>query len=255
MIPIRKMRATASTSRHLKQNTRFKRNVERCNKFVARYGTRGRDVFSYEWRSAKRILQTKFKRRWMPVQRKMSEVLAAVYRESERAEQDFSAICSRQQPACPIDHDSVNGKEELRNEYLVHMLKPATHYSVHGDHTSINPDGSTETERKYVHFRLIETAHGNERPKRSLAGVPGGSVAHEAPMALLVVFEDRWAPPGYVEVGAPDAQRRTIFLRRTRCGCGREILARSTVGTVVSSAGKLDPVIVLDACCCIARIT
>ena len=90
-----KSRATGSTSRHLKQNTRFKRNLTRCNEFVKRYGERGEAVFRYEWRSAKRIVQAQRKNRWHPSKLKMSEVLARVYREDERAEEDFSSICSR----------------------------------------------------------------------------------------------------------------------------------------------------------------
>ena len=198
------IRATGSSTRHVKQSTRFKESLARCNDFVDTYAARGSQVFRYEWRAVKRILQTSAKYRWLPVQEPMRKVLQRVYREDARADEDFSSIVNRE-PGVQVDYDAVSGKETLRNEYLVKTLVPNTHYSVQTDSTSVTEDGETRTEKVETHFKLIEMAHGNHRPKRSLAADPDSDIAHEAALALQVVFEDRWVPPGPVEMARPRA--------------------------------------------------
>jgi len=189
-------RASGSSTRHLKQHTRFKESLERCNKFVEEYGDRGSDVFRYEWRCAKRIVQTSANNRWHPVMEPMSVVLSRVYREDERAEEDFSAICNREAPRNLIDHDAVSGKEALRNEYLITVLNPTKNYSMRRSVNRIDEAGQPTATEEHVHFRLIGLAHGNRRPKRLIGADPDGSPQHEASLALLVVFQDRWVPPG-----------------------------------------------------------
>ena len=139
-----KSRAPASTSRHVKQSVRQKEAMDRVKAFMAKHGRRGRRVVRFEYRRFKRILQAKARHKWRGVHMSTSAVYARVYREDERAADDFSTIVNRQDAPSLIKPDSVSGKEALRNEYLVSVMQEGVHYSVGTNTSEIQADGSVK---------------------------------------------------------------------------------------------------------------
>ena len=100
---LEKERAAASSDRHIKQSVRFKRTLASANGFVEKYGATGIAVFRFEWRRYKRLLQTRRERQWFPVRNMTNRRVAErVYREDEKAMEDFSSICTREQPVDPL---------------------------------------------------------------------------------------------------------------------------------------------------------
>jgi len=57
-------RAPGSTTEHLKQDVRCDQETDRIERWTSAYGERGRQVVRFEWRNAKRLLQTEWANRW-----------------------------------------------------------------------------------------------------------------------------------------------------------------------------------------------
>jgi len=139
-------------------------------------------------------LQTKVAYKWRAVHKTPAAVFARIYREDERAEEEFSTIVHRQPAPSTVKPDAVSGKEALRNEYLVSVLKEGTHYAL-GTNTSVmGADGTVKQDVQFEFFQLINTAHGQHRPRRMTATDPDDDVAHNASLALQVVRKGALLP-------------------------------------------------------------
>ena len=168
------------------------------------HGERGKGVVRFEWRSFKRILQTEERRQWYPVRATTSEVYERVYREDDRARDDFSTICSRQPPACPIQPEAVSGQEALRNEYLVSVMEEHTVYSVSQPRPAASAAPAGEPAEDVTYFQLLEMSHGSRRPLFDSLRDPGADVALQAGLALLVVVLKPRAPDDIdIDVAGP----------------------------------------------------
>ena len=181
-------RAAASTSRHVKQSTRFKAVLRKTEEFAEEHGERGHAVVRFEFRAWKRILQTSERRYWFPVKMSPEAVYARVYREDDRAREDFSCICSRQPPVLSIDPEDVDGRDALRNEYLVSVTRNSETYSVSESAPAEPAAGGDPAPENATRFVLLEKAYGNRRPDFMSVADPGADVALQASLAMLVVF-------------------------------------------------------------------
>ena len=113
--------------------------------------------------------------------------LARIYREDSKAAEDFTTIVHKQSAPSNYSPDAVSGKEALRNEYLVSVLKPNAHYSIGNNIATVQGDGRVTKEEEKTFFQLLGTAHGSHRPKTMTATDPDEDVAHNAGLALLTV--------------------------------------------------------------------
>jgi len=190
------VRAPASTTIRLKQSTRAKETLARLEAFQNKHGERGQTIVRHHWRAWKNILQTSRKRRWDAVQMTPSQVLDRVYRQDARALDDFSLICQRVEQSRPVEPDAVNGQEELRDEYLVSVMQPNTHYSVSRKISVASSSGAAQTEMRTQHFHLLAVAHGNSRPRGLHTFSTADQIALTAHLAWQVVLEDRFSPDG-----------------------------------------------------------
>ena len=59
-----KKRAAAAKLAWLKANDRLHQNLDRVTKWVLRHGNQARQIVTFEWKSFKRLIQTKLKKRW-----------------------------------------------------------------------------------------------------------------------------------------------------------------------------------------------
>ena len=150
----------------------------------------------YEWRAWKRILQMNPKHRWRPVSDPTKAVLRRLYHEDAAAEEDWSLVCSREVQARRVVTDEVEGKDELLDEWLVSVTSPGTYYSVDTTQTDTMPDGSITRQRVTRHFTLLETAHGNHRPKMMHTHTSADDICLTAHLAFEVVLFDTFVPEG-----------------------------------------------------------
>jgi len=182
-------RAPSSTATHIKQANRFKTVLAKTERFIEQHGARGEAVVRFEWRAGKRILQTTERRRWYPVKDSADAVVARVYREDDRAQQDFAVICARVEISCKVEPEKVDGKSALQHEYLVSTIKPNGVYSITPPQPTIDvTPGVPPAADHNTYFHLLETAHGRHRPDFMSVADPGADVALQAGMAMLVVF-------------------------------------------------------------------
>ena len=90
---LEKTRAASSSSTHVKQSTRERQVLEKLKGFIEKYKLRGRRVVRYEYFNWKRLLQTDMQRKWTgPKQLVKQKALARIYREDDKAEEDWSII-------------------------------------------------------------------------------------------------------------------------------------------------------------------
>ena len=118
-------------------------------------------------------------------------VLERVYRTDACAEENFESICSRETQSRPVEAEPVEGRDALRNEYLISVLNTNAQYSISEQVQVIRPSGDAATEEKVTHFELLDTAHGRNRPKMMPTVETADAVVLKAGLALLVVREDR----------------------------------------------------------------
>ena len=82
------IRAPGSTITHVKQDVRFDQESERVRRWTTQFGERGRQVFRYEWRHVKRLLQADWHKRWSGKQVQWNQFYTRVYHDDSRAAQD-----------------------------------------------------------------------------------------------------------------------------------------------------------------------
>ena len=199
---VEKTRAAAAVAKHLKQKTRFKMSLKRMKAFIEKHGHRGVQVFRFEWRRYKRLLQTRARYKWVPRKMETDEFFARVYREDDMAADSFCSICRREDPVDPVEKDSVNNQDLLRDEYLRSTLEKGKHLSVTQEIKRVGPDGKPVVEEKAVHFTLLETSYGSHRPKQLAVSTGADTTAIAAHLGLQVILEERWVPdppPAVVE--------------------------------------------------------
>ena len=189
-------RAPHSTSAHLKQVNRFKTVLKKTEAFAEAHGERGAAVVRFEWRAWKRILQVDPRRRWYPMKIPAADAGARVYREDKRAQDNWEVICRRQAVSCPVIPEKVDGKEALRNEFLVSTLETNSFYSVSTPDPRMAAEGGAPVAQVASHFQLLEKSYGNRRPDYMSVADPGAAVALQAGLAFLVSFLQHRAPEG-----------------------------------------------------------
>ena len=59
-------KASRSRQPWILSSVRMRQSMDRCRQWVTKRGKRGRDVFRFEWRKHKRVLQFRSKRRFQP---------------------------------------------------------------------------------------------------------------------------------------------------------------------------------------------
>ena len=172
---------------------------------MKKHKAQGDAVVRFEFRNWKRILQTKGKVPWRPVRMSSRAAMARIYREDEKAVEDFTSVAHREDAPSNLSPDAVSGKEQLRNEWLVAVVKEGTHYSLGASVSTMQPDGSVKKEEQLAFFQLIATAHGNHRPKTMTATDPDEDVARNAALAFQIVRKG--ALPADAAGGAADPTR------------------------------------------------
>ena len=207
-----KKRAPASSTTHLKQSTRHRPALARAQDLCSQYGERGEAVVRSDWRDWKRIVQVRPKTPWIPVDWPAQKVIDRVYRQDEKAQDDFELICRRIGPDRPVEPDPTTGGEAVRNEFLHIVMETANHYSVGSRPVAPAPGGIGPAPRPDYgtsHFLLLDEAYGRSRPKVVHTHETADEVYLKAPLAWRVLFHDRWAPGD--EVLPADADSRMVI--------------------------------------------
>ena len=163
--------------------------------FLEEHGDKGAAVFRFEWKRHKRILQTRKKSWHQPKKMVPQEFCARVYREDDMAAEDFSSITSREANPNPVaTEQATDGKESLRDEFLVATLEKGVRYSVAVDSKTIKPDGQVQTTQETKHFQLISVAHSRSRPKGLAVADTSDHLELRAHLALQVIVGEQWVP-------------------------------------------------------------
>lgn len=201
-----KLRAPASSDIHLKQTNRRREVLKRMMAFKKKHGAKGKAVIRHEWRNWTRILRQSPRRRFMAKKISAKAAYARIFREDERALDDWSAICSRVALEGAVVSDIVSAKDACRNELLRSILSKGKHYSLSQDVTDTALDGARVPRRVVKHFHLLNFAIGNSRPKFMHSVQSSDSVSQIASLALQVVTEDVREPAegGPTESGVSD---------------------------------------------------
>ena len=166
-----RIRVAASKSPFIKQSVRRKEALSMLKYFVNHLGSAGKRVLRWEWRTWRRILQTKRNRLWRNTGRMSAqEVYERVYRMDQAAEVDWSLICApirgpgQGPPPKEKVTTSVRELEALRIEYLEAVLKPSCFYSLDVPVASMDEEGRPVEQIERNFFQLVSKTFGNSRP-------------------------------------------------------------------------------------------
>ena len=161
----------------------------------------------HDYRTWKRILQTDAHHRWRPKDMTEAAAYARIYREDERAQEDFSLICNRLQEQRPVETDTVSALEACRNELLLSIMPTGQHYSITQEVSRPGPSGVAVEERVVTHFHLLDTAHQHRRPRAVTTVESADSIPLTAGLAFQVVWEEPWLGPD----GPPIEKTATLY--------------------------------------------
>jgi hypothetical protein len=176
---------------------------------IRTYGEPGKAVFRFCWRTWSSILQVQPKRRWDLVKMRPSDVFRRVYREDDKAHEDWSLIAATR----PLNHgvasESLNAKGAVQREWLVSVLKPNATFSVDSDVLVPGEDGRAQECVRTRYFEVLDVVTSRNRPKTMpTVHVGENNVVQTAAVAFHVQMLDRFDP----EAGgsAPDAAWRLV---------------------------------------------
>ena len=156
-------RAPGGSSMHLKRHPRFHQELERLKKFQA-MGERGREVVNYEWSNRKRVLQTKWERRWQPKQVTEEMVFKKLYHEDEMAAEDWTLITHRLPPERRVVPKDQTNRSRLEDEYISATIRPGDYYGTPDQEEDVGPDGQPVSREVLNVWQLVSVRGSHSRP-------------------------------------------------------------------------------------------
>ena len=109
-----------------------------------------------------------------------------VYHEDEKAEDDWNVIVARQGDPRPVATEPVTVLGQLRNEYLLAVVRPGCHYSVPTRVERPRADGVPEMVEEHCYFELLRTQHSRSREHIMPTVHSADNLAQTAPLAWEV---------------------------------------------------------------------
>jgi len=190
------VRAPAAKTVHLKSKVRAKGVIKTCRSFARKHGEVGKAILRFEWNHVGRILQASRKHRWRSRRLKFPALLKRVYREDQKACENWSSILRRVPLERPAEvAEPTNNREVLEKEYLASVLVPARNFAVDHGVTNRREDGTQVQEVQRDFFTVVNVAHS--KAKRSTMHTVEKASEQEStqPFAMEVQLMDRWQDP------------------------------------------------------------
>jgi len=204
-----KVRAPSAATAHLKRQNRVKGVCKMVRAWVLTHGKRGKAVLDFEWHNYTRILQVLSKNRWRPRRGKPRDLAKQIYREDDRAEEDWTTIMSRVPLDRPVETATHSSRENLENEYLAATFKAHEYYSVEHEHPEPVPaaeGGADPPASNVTHFQLLSVMQAKKREQLMHTVQSADDVTRVEGLVMHVVFLDQWVPPD----GPADATLRVF---------------------------------------------
>jgi len=159
-----KVRAPASETQHLKAKARHKQELQRIRRWTRKYGPRGKAVVRYEWRHWRRVIQSRWKRRWSNPHLSSKAVFGRIYRTDTVADQNWSSIVERQGDPRPVVTEDGTERSRLNDEYLNTVLLKNRYYSLPKRTHTIDEDGVEKAEETTEYFQVLQKSGSHTRP-------------------------------------------------------------------------------------------
>ena len=205
-------RATGSSTAHLKQTPRHDMCLKLAQDFCRT--PEGRMVVRHDWRTHTRVLQTDPSHLWRPTRWKPKAFYRRLYREDEKALEDWSSILQRMPNAHEVSVPTTSEREKLEQEWFTRTLKPHAHYSVSSNAPDTATAGQPQPAPRETCFLLLSMVHGTSKPHLMLTVEDADNVEIVAPVALQVQFLDT----SELAQDVPEQSRVVFFSRATQSG-------------------------------------
>ena len=111
-----KKRAAVSRNPWLMGSTRFGQNLSLARRFCS-YGEDGKNVFRYEWRNCKRLLQTNRAKRHRPLRISDYRFYRRLYRIQQSNDEDWASLVGKSEGAKDKEVNATD-VQKLQSEYL-----------------------------------------------------------------------------------------------------------------------------------------
>jgi len=152
-----------ATTVHLKRSVCYKNMLADIRQFMRVYGERGKSVIAFEWKHYTRLLRISGKR-WRGVKMPASEFMSILYRENERANEDWSRIIQALPNVRPVVPEKATDRETLEREWLVATLRANQYYTLNRSVEEPTPDGGTQEVATEEVFQVLSLQHAKNRP-------------------------------------------------------------------------------------------
>ena len=131
---------------------------------MKQYGNRRKLVVAYEWEHWKRIFQFRPKHRWRGRKAKTATVVARLYREDPKADEDWSSVVERLPDNRPVPPcTSASDKEALQREWLVATLRRNAFYSLSHQVEEPTSEGGVQSVERSEFFQVRSVHHAKKQ--------------------------------------------------------------------------------------------
>ena len=162
--------------------------------FKSRHGVRGLRVLRHDWRTWKRIAQTRRGHRWTPAKAPAQTVIDRVYRQDGKAKEDWRALVDPMAAGPKAQTDNVTGQEQVQYEYISSVLKKGAHYAIK-THAGPVREGESPLLPEVKHFQYIDAVTSRARPSVMPTVESAEDMVLSAALALNIQHERVWTPP------------------------------------------------------------
>jgi len=187
-----KTRAPSSSTAHLKQEARAFGAFEHVIAFRKRYGPTADEVLRHEWRNWKRALQTKPSRRWQPVRMNDRAFFKRMYREDDKASEDWGTIAKRLPSARPVVAEDAGYRQQLENEFVRAQMQPGHHYSLPRVEEQIGETGQAASVEAPMFFEVLGIQHSHSRLHEMETVNSADDISLTAPLAVEIQPAQRY---------------------------------------------------------------
>ena len=185
-------RAQASSAPWVMASVRHKQSLDLNKLLISSYGENGANVFRYEWRKFKRVLQPTSKHRWRGVRMTDAIFYNNLYRLDPTADDDNWDKAFAGSGSGPGPRPPDNATTAVKVQYLQHVYKDKAYYSYPLTRTEVGGDGQPSETVDAVYFQVLAVISSQGRAQRVASAHETEDVLSTARVALCLQYLETW---------------------------------------------------------------
>jgi len=157
------------------------------------------------------ILQLRWRTRWQNTRDTHEEVVARVYHDGQKAEEDWTLIARREDPARPVVSEDATTASQLNTEYLRAVAQADRYYGMPRREEVIDGDGARQVNESTMYFQVLNLRGSHSRPHLMHTFESADDPILHATLAVEVNPMERRVGPEQAGGEAADAEGRLVL--------------------------------------------